>query len=56
MSLTRPLTRPLTSPLTRALTGAGGGGSSPGPDPGTYILAESSDNLITEDSNQFVTE
>ena len=33
--------------------GVGGGASIPS---GTYILAESSDNLISEDSNQFVTE
>lgn len=32
-----------------------GGGGNPGPDSGTYILAESGDNLITEDSNQFIT-
>ena len=47
------ITQSLTQPLTRALTDPGVGGGVP---EGSRLLAENGDTLITEDSNQFITE
>ena len=53
--LTRSITRAITHSLTRKPTdpGIGGGGGVP---EGLRLLAENGDTLITEDSNQFITE
>ena len=50
-----PLTelKPLSSALTRRLTDPGVGGGVP---EGLRLLAGNGDTLITEDSNQFITE
>lgn len=57
MAIVTPLVSKVASLVKTGISQAGAGGGTTPPTPsGAYLLAESGDNLITEDSNKLITE